>query len=102
MGGFIRQRQPVSRWPALENIADLDFFALQAARRDNAIQKLARRADKRLALSIFVRSRRLADKADFRVQLADAKDRLRPRARQLRAACTFRDSFRKNGKLLSA
>ncbi len=53
---------------------------------NDARQKLPRLADERLPLQVFVPSRRLADKDDSRMRIADPEHQVGPRPAELAAA----------------
>ena len=82
VGGFIGKRRPIAGRPAAQDITDKHIFTLHAAGRDDAIEQLSRRTDKRLALTILVGPRRFADEAQFCIERPDAEDRLSPRGGQ--------------------
>ena len=69
---------------ALEDIGDINSFPAQTHRLDNACQQLARRAHKRLALRVFVRPGRFADKHQSRVNIPHAKNHILPAFDQVR------------------
>src|SRR5262245_66110603 len=56
----------VLRRPALEDVADVDLLAEEAARRQDAVEQLPRGPDEWLALGVLVGPRRLADQAQLR------------------------------------
>src|SRR5260370_23955833 len=70
----------------------MDGLRLHATGQDNAVEGLAGSADKRLPFRIFVRARSLADKTQFRIDLANAKYGLRPRRSQFWAARASQDA----------
>ena len=59
---------------ALENVGDVYILALETHRGDDLIEKLARAADERLALAVFLRAGGLADEHHFRIHVAHAED----------------------------
>src|SRR3989304_8430654 len=64
--------------PGLEDIADIDLFALQPDRLDHPRQKLAGPANKRLSLRVLIGPRRFADEDQICLGVADPEDDLRP------------------------
>src|SRR5262249_34846479 len=75
---LIRHRRPIPRRPALDDVANVNVLTLHLASADDPIQELPGRTHKGLPLSIFIGSRRLADKAKLGVQPAYAEDGLLP------------------------
>ncbi len=81
-GDFLRFRIPVSRWPALHDVRDVDALALELDRLNDPGQQLAGRADERQSLPILLCSRTLADKHQTGVRIATAEDHGLPSRRQ--------------------
>jgi len=86
VGGFVRERRPVSWRATLEDVADVNFFARETACRDDAIQELAGGADKGQPLRVLVRTGRFPDEAQLDAWYAIAEHGLRARRTQLRTA----------------
>src|SRR6266480_5166811 len=70
---------------ALQNVGDVNCVAREAHRLNDPGKKLAGLADKRFALLIFVRARRLAHKHERRMNVADAEHHVPPRRSEVRA-----------------
>lgn len=65
---------------AFNDIGDVDVLALHANRLDNSRQQLTGPSNERLPLEIFIPPRRLADKHQLRMRIADTKDDMRSAA----------------------
>ena len=72
LGGWI----PVTRRTAFEHIENINLVTFHLAGREDSIEQLPRAAYERLALSVFVGSRRFAQDAQSSPGIAHAKDRL--------------------------
>src|SRR6266850_7802664 len=78
-GDFIRFRIAIFRWPAFDDVRDVNVVALEPHTfGDDVGQKLAGASDKGLALKIFVAPRSLADKHQLSVGIAHAKNQVGP------------------------
>ncbi len=84
--------------PALQDVADIDVRPLQAHGLDDFGEQLAGLADKRFALFVFVRARRLANEHERGVNAADAKDNRFARRREARAFDARERPFPQRGK----
>ena len=73
-GDFVRLGIAVFRRTAFQDIADVDVFTLEIDRLDDLRQQLARAADERQALLVFVVARRFADEDELGVGIARAED----------------------------
>ena len=76
-------RIPVARRAALENIGDEHGLARQADGQQHGVEQLARATDERLALPVFLGTRRFADYQPLGARVADTEDRLRARLAQV-------------------
>src|SRR5215467_4606608 len=74
---FVRLGVAVLGRTALDDVRDVDVLALQIDGLDDFRQELAGAPDKRDALDVLVRSRRLADEHQVCVRIADAENDLR-------------------------
>ena len=68
----------VSGRTALEHVGDIDVLATQARQSQDAVQILARTANERLPLQVFVTTRRLAHEQHPSLRIAHAEYDLRP------------------------
>ena len=102
IGAFSGQRRAIAWRSALEDIADVDFFAAHAAGRQDAVQELPGGADERFAESVFVAARGFADDAEFGVHRSDAEDRLCPRGYELGTALAGSNLLGEDGEFASA
>ena len=75
---FIRFRVAIVRWPAFDDVRDINLVARQIRRGQQIVQELARRSHERLSFLVFVEARRFADKHDARVRISHAEDHLGP------------------------
>src|SRR6185503_12207161 len=73
---FVRLGIAVARRSALDHVGDVHVLTSETDGFDDFRQQLPRPTDEWFALDIFVRAWRLADKHQFRVRVADAKDDL--------------------------
>src|SRR5450759_184398 len=64
---LIRQWVAVTRWPALDDVGDVDLLSTQVYGAQQLLQVLAGCADKRPALVIFMETRPFTDEHDARV-----------------------------------
>ena len=83
---LLGSRIAVLRRSALQDVADEDLLALQAAGGDDLVEKLPRPADERPALGVFIRPRGLADEHDPGPRIALAGHGIRPHRPQLALA----------------
>jgi hypothetical protein len=98
VGALVFRRKPVSRRAAFEDVANVDFFTLEARRGNDLIEQLAGFADEGLALLVFVGARRFADEQNAGLGIADAEDRLRACRGQLAATGATLDFVSQNGQ----
>src|SRR5262245_10824242 len=73
---FVRLRIAVARRTALDHVRDVDVGAREADGLDDLRQQLAGAPDERLALLVFIGTRRLADEHELGARIADAEDDL--------------------------
>ena len=73
---LVGQRVAVLRRAALDDVKNVDVVASQADGLDDAGEKLAGRADERLALGVLIMSRRLADEYQVSRRVAGAEHHL--------------------------
>ena len=90
VGHFFRQRGTIVGRAAFEHVQDVHILSLPRAGFDDLVQELPGATNKRLALAIFIFSRRFAQEAQTRLQLADAEHSLGPLGRQFGAPRTMR------------
>lgn len=74
--GFVGLGGAVLRGPALDDIGDVDLFALEAHGGDHVVEELATPAYEGQALGVFVRAGALADEHELGVGVAVAEDEL--------------------------
>ncbi len=77
-GGLLGVRVAVARWPALDDVGDVDLIAPEPDRLEHGVEQLPGAPDERLSLAILVGARRLADHHQARLPVADAKNGLGP------------------------
>src|SRR5262249_8947119 len=94
VAGLGRRGRAVARWAALDRIANVDFFSLEAAGDDDAIEQLAGLTDEGLALPVFIGPRGFTDEAELGIDRPDAEDRLGACGGQLGAARAAGDRLR--------
>jgi hypothetical protein len=92
MRDFVLLWEPIFRRPALNDIADINLFALEAHGFNHLREQFSRAADKWKALNVFVVPGTLADKNEFSVRIAVGKDDVRSGLVKL-AACAFAKIF---------
>src|SRR5262249_25479047 len=73
-GDFVRFGVTIFRRPAFEDVADVNIFTLETDGLDDLRQQLARPADKRQTLLIFVIARSLADEYKFGAGISRPED----------------------------
>ena len=71
--GLLRRRRAVAGRPPGNHIGDVGAAAVEPDRRDHAVQQLARAADERQPLEVFLASGGLADEHDARLRVAVGK-----------------------------
>src|SRR5262245_33223168 len=70
---FVGFRVAVLGWTALDDVCDVDIFALEPDGLDNLRQLLSGPADKRDALNIFITPRRLSDEHQVGMRIPDTE-----------------------------
>ena len=68
----------IIRWPAFEHVGYVDFFSRKLDRRQNFVQKLPGRPDKRLPLEIFLSPRSFADEHQPGMRIPDTVNEFVP------------------------
>ena len=71
---FLGTRIAISRRATLKHVGDIDILALKACQGQNAVEVLACRPHKGLALQILVAARRLTDKHHTGMGISHAKN----------------------------
>ena len=84
--------------PAFQNVGDVDVAARKAGGQKNFREQLPGATDERLALFVFIRTRRFADEHQLRVNVADAKNNRRARRRKVRTFHARQRAFAQRGK----
>ena len=102
IAGFFVRGIPISGWAAAQDVADVKFRANEFAGDNDLVHQLARAADKRFALFVFVRSGSFADEHDLRFGIANPKNGLSPRGCQVLTTGALSHSSREFGKRLGA
>jgi hypothetical protein len=87
-----RLRITVAGWPALQDVRDVDVGSVQADRREEFVEQLARRPHERLALQVLVAARSLTDEHDVGIGAPDAENETGPRVSE-RAPVAVADVF---------
>ncbi len=77
---------------AFKNVGDVNLFPRESHCLDNFGEQLARATDERFALGVFIRARRFADEHDLSIGIADTKNGLRARAREVWTFDASRDA----------
>jgi hypothetical protein len=76
-GGDLGSGRPtVSRRPPVDNVGDMHALAIQADRRQHAVEQLAGAADERAAEAVLIRTRALADDHHRGHRIAVGEDRV--------------------------
>jgi hypothetical protein len=91
--GFGWQRVPIAGRTTSQDVADVDVFPLEAAGDDDLVEQLASGSDEGLTLRVLVGAGCFADEQETSLRVADAEDRLRPRASQFLTANAGGDSL---------
>jgi hypothetical protein len=92
-GCLVGQWIPILRWTAFHYVGDKHLLALQTHCLKHGIQQLTRSTHKRLALLIFIGTRRFADNHPMSLFIAYAKNRLGARAMENALSAAFHGSF---------
>src|SRR6266540_897814 len=79
---LVRLRIAVARRAALDHVRDVHVLARQADPLEELVEELARLADERIALLVFVEARGLPDEQEVCVGVSDAENDLRAARRQ--------------------
>ncbi len=85
---LLRRRRAVAGRPPGHDVGDVDFRAVEADRRQHAVEQFAGTADEGQALDVFVAAGRFADEHHARLRIAVGEYQLR-RGRLQRAAVEF-------------
>ena len=70
--------------PAFKNVGDINFLPRKSHGLNNSRKQLSGSSNEWLSLQVFVGARRLSNKHEFSVRIADAKNDLMPRRDQMR------------------
>jgi len=84
--------------PAFQNVRDINVRARKPGGQNNFRQQLPRRADERFALLVFIRTRRLADEHQLRINAPDAEHDVLARRREVRAFHARQRAFAQRGE----
>ena len=73
---LLRRRRAISGWPPRNDVGDIDRRAVEADRRQHAVEQFAGAADERQALDVFVTARGFADEHHACFWVAVGEDKL--------------------------
>jgi len=90
IGHFVGQRRAIAGRPAFDDVANIDFVALEATGGNDPVEQLPGGADKGKPLGVFIRSGRLANEAQVHPRAAVPEHRLLARGDKLGTFATSR------------